>query len=190
MNWNRAGVAALVAVPFIALLGWGLTRDPRDIPSPLPGREAPAFSMQVFAAGQPPLAKNIGDTVSLGQYKGQVVVLNFWASWCLACRDEHRVLSDVALQYAGKPVHFIGVLYNDDAKSGTEWIANMGGQSYPSVLDPKTRTAIDYGLYGVPETFFVDSNGRVAYKHTGPIAAPVLTRIIDSLMTAATKPGA
>ena len=131
MNWRRAGVAALVAVPIIALLGWGLTRDPRDIPSPLPGREAPAFAMPVFAAGQPPLAKNIGDTVSLAQYTGQVVVLNFWASWCLACRDEHRVLSDVALQYAGKPVHFIGVLYNDDAKSGTDWIANMGSIETP-----------------------------------------------------------
>lgn len=185
MNWKRALLAALFAVPIIGLFAWGMNHDPRDIPSPLPGREAPTFNLAVFAPGQPPLARTIGDSVRLDSLKGQVVVLNFWASWCLACRDEHETLSEVARGYAGKPVHFLGVLYNDDPASGTKWIAQMGGQSYPSVTDPGARTAIDYGLYGVPETFFLDGTGRVAYKHTGPVTEAVLHRVVDSLMAVA-----
>jgi cytochrome c biogenesis protein CcmG/thiol:disulfide interchange protein DsbE len=121
----------------------------------------------------------------LTDLRGKVVVLNFWASWCLACRDEHSALSDVAQSYAGKPVQFLGVLYNDVPDKGTAWIAEMGGQSYPSVDDPGARVAIDYGLYGVPETFFLDASGRVAYKHTGPVTPGVVRFKVDSLMAAA-----
>ena len=185
MNWKRALIASLYAAPVVALFAWGLTRDPREIVSPLPGRDASPFSLAVFAPGQPPLARPVGDTVRLADMKGQVVVLNFWASWCLACRDEHAVLSEVARGYVGKPVHFVGVLYNDQPAAGNEWIARMGGQSYPSVNDPNTRVAIDYGLYGVPETFFLDAQGRVAYKHTGPVTERVLTHIVDSLIAVA-----
>jgi cytochrome c biogenesis protein CcmG/thiol:disulfide interchange protein DsbE len=149
-----------------------------------PGREGPVFSLPVFAPGLTPLNRPVGDTVRLGDLRGQVVVLNFWASWCLSCRDEHVALSQVARQYAGRPVRFLGVLYNDVPSAGMEWIAEMGGQAYPSVNDPGARTAIDYGLYGVPETFFLDATGRVAYKHTGPVPARVLTRVIDSLLAA------
>jgi cytochrome c biogenesis protein CcmG/thiol:disulfide interchange protein DsbE len=182
VNWKRASIAALAAMPLIALFAWALTKDPNEIPSPLPGRDAPAFRLAVFAPGQPPLDRRIGDSVRLADHKGEVVVLNFWASWCLSCRDEHATLSQVARQYAGRPVYFLGVLYNDQPAAGTQWIAEMGGQSYPSVNDPGARTAIDYGLYGVPETFFLDVSGRVAYKHTGPVSANVLMRVIDSLI--------
>lgn len=185
MNWKRAGLAGLVAVPVIVLFAYGLTRDPRDIPSPLPGHAAPPFALRVFAPGQPPLERAIGDTVRLAAMRGEVVVLNFWASWCLECQTEHVTLSTVAQQYAGKPVHFVGVLYNDDPKAGTEWIAKMGGQAYPATLDPKAGTAISYGLYGVPETFFLDRAGQVAYKVTGPVSATTLTRVIDSLIAVA-----
>lgn len=185
MNWKRASIAAATAAPVIGLLAWGLTRDPNSIPSPLPGREAPTFALQVFAPGQGDLARPAGDTVRLADLRGKVVVLNFWASWCLACRDEHSALSDVARSYAGQPVQFLGVLYNDVPDKGTAWIAQMGGQSYPSVDDPGARVAIDYGLYGVPETFFLDANGRVAYKHTGPVTAGVVRFKVDSLMAAA-----
>ena len=184
MNWRRATIAGAITVPVILLFSWGLTKDPKEIPSPLPGREAPSFTLSVFAPGQPPLVRAIGDSVRLGDLKGQVVVLNFWASWCLECRVEHTTLSEIARQYAGRPVHFVGVLYNDQQAAGTQWIAEMGGQSYPSVTDPGARTAIDYGLYGVPETFFIDANGRVAYKQTGPVPATVLRRVVDSLMSA------
>ena len=190
MNWRRAFLASLAAVPLIFLLGWGMTRDPKDIPSPLPGRDAPTFTLEVFAPGQPPLARPVGDTVFLASMRGRVVVLNFWASWCLACRDEHATLSSIALRYEGRPVQFLGVLYNDSPKNGTDWIAEMGGQSYPSVNDPGARTAIDYGLYGVPETFFLDANGRVAYKHTGPVTDAVIARVVDSLIATGPSSGA
>jgi cytochrome c biogenesis protein CcmG/thiol:disulfide interchange protein DsbE len=185
MNWKRALIASAFAVPVIGLLGWGLTRDPKFIPSPLPGREGPTFALEVFAPGEDPLAKSVGDTISLATMRGQVVVVNFWASWCLACRDEHADLSSSALRYAGRPVQFVGVLYQDRVDPALRWIQQMGGQSYPSVDDPRSRAAIGYGLYGVPETFILDAQGRVAHKQTGPITTRILTRVVDSLLAAA-----
>jgi cytochrome c biogenesis protein CcmG/thiol:disulfide interchange protein DsbE len=188
MNWKRSAIAVLCAVPLIGLLAWGLTRNPNDIPSPLPGRPAPEFALAVFAPGEGSLARPAGDTLDLAKLRGKVVVLNFWASWCLACRDEHTELSASARSYAGRPVQFLGVLYNDVANAGTKWIADMGGQAYPSALDPGARTAIDFGLYGVPETFIIDGAGMVAYKHTGPVSARTLAVKIDSLLAVAAAP--
>jgi len=183
MNWRRSAIAAAFGLPVIGLFVFGLRHDPKDIPSPLPGKAAPPFALAVFAPGQPPLARPVGDTIRLSDLRGQVVVLNFWASWCLACRDEHATLSAVARGYVGKPVHFVGSLYQDRTSAGTDWIAEMGGQSYPSVEDPRSRTAIDYGLYGVPETFIISPDGRVARKITGPADAATVSRIVDSLLS-------
>ncbi len=182
MNWKRSLFAACFAIPLIALFMFGLKHDPKDIPSPLPGTVAPLFALAVFAPGQPPLDHPVGDTIRLAALRGHVLILNFWASWCLSCRDEHATLSALARGYVGKPVHFVGSLYQDRTSAATEWIAEMGGQSYPSVDDPKARTAIDYGLYGVPETFIVAPDGRIARKITGPVDAPTVTRIVDSLL--------
>lgn len=182
MNWKRATIAGAVAVPMIALLAFGLTRDPKEIPSPLPGKTAPDFALEVFSPGQGELARAVGDTISLRSMRGHVVILNFWASWCLACRDEHETLSAVAKEYVGEDAHFVGVLYQDVPSNGVAWIEQMGGQTYPSINDPKSRIAISYGLYGVPETFFVGRNGVVAYKHVGPVTAAVLRQKIDSLL--------
>lgn len=184
MNWKRAAIATLAAAPVLALFAFGFTRNPSEIPSPLPGRAAPPFGLPVFATGEPPLARDVGDTIRLGDLAGKVVVVNFWASWCLACRDEHMALSETAREYAGRPAQFVGVLYHDRPDNGLSWIESMGGQSYPSVTDDRSRTAIDYGLYGVPETFIVDPSGRIAYKHIGPITASVLKFWIDSLAPA------
>lgn len=186
MNWKRAGIALVASVPLIALLAFGFTRNPAEIPSPLPGRDAPAFDLAVFATGEAPLARPVGDTIRLRDLGGKVLVLNFWASWCLACRDEHVVLSETARRYADRPTQFIGVLYNDRPAAGLRWIAEMGGQSYPSVTDHGSRTAIDYGLYGVPETFIIDTKGRIAYKHLGPITETVLRQWLDALLPKAT----
>lgn len=182
MNWRRAAIAVAATIPVIGLFAWGLTRDPRAIPSPLPGKEAPEFALSVVAPGEGKAALAVGDTVRLSAYRGNVVVLNFWASWCLACRDEHEPLSRVAAAYYDRGVRFFGVLYNDTPSAGNAWIADMGGQSYPSLYDPRTRTAINYGLYGVPETFFVDRQGRVAYKHIGAVTPQLLVQKLDSLL--------
>lgn len=198
MNWRRAFIAGGFSLPIIGLLAFSMTKDPKEIKSPLPGRDAPSFSLAVFAPGEGDLRREVGDTIRLADHKGEVVVLNFWASWCLACRDEHTTLSEVAKVYELKGAKFYGVLYNDVPENGTRWISEMGGQSYPSVNDPRTRVAIDYGLYGVPETFFIGKDGRVAYKHVGPVTATLLAQKLDSLLhlpapgasAAGTTPGA
>jgi len=182
VNWKRAFIAVLIGAPLIALFAYGFSRDPAAIPSPLPGHDAPAFALTVFAPGEPPLMRPAGDTIRLADLAGKVSVVNFWASWCGPCRAEHAALSETARHYAGRPAQFIGVLYNDRPAPATRWIAEMGGQSYPAVTDNESRTAIDYGVYGVPETFIVDATGRIAYKHVGPISAEVLRQWIDSLL--------
>ena len=185
MNWKRAFIAVLIAAPIIALFAYGFTRDPAAIPSPLPGHDAPPFALTVFAPGEAPLARPVGDTIRLADLAGKVSVVNFWASWCGPCRAEHAALSETARHYAGMPAQFVGVLYNDRPAPATRWIAEMGGQSYPAVMDEAAHTAIDYGVYGVPETFIVDATGRIAYKHVGPISAVVLRQWIDSLLKSA-----
>jgi cytochrome c biogenesis protein CcmG/thiol:disulfide interchange protein DsbE len=188
MRWRLAAGAAALAIPAIGLLGFGLTRDPREIPSPLPGRVAPTFTLAAFTSGSP-TAQHPGpiptvDSVRLANLRGDVVVLNFYASWCLACRDEHAALQRVASQYVGSDVHFVGVLYNDIARAALDWLKDMGPLPYPSLDDPGSRAAIDYGLYGVPETFFIGRDGRVARKHVGPVTDALLTSEIETLRSA------
>jgi cytochrome c biogenesis protein CcmG/thiol:disulfide interchange protein DsbE len=180
MNTRRVIVAIAICVPVIALLAFGLTRDPNEIPSPLPGKMAPGFSLVSMDSS--------GDTVSLAALRGKVVVLNFWASWCTECRFEHTDLSTAANLYRDRGVEFYGVLYNDQAENGRRWIDEMGGQSYRSLLDPGSRTAVDYGLYGVPETFIIDQQGRVVRKKIGPTTVAELASFIDPLLTGA-RPG-
>lgn len=185
MNWKRAMIALIAAAPIIALFAFGFTRNPAEIPSPLPGRPAPPFTLAVLTPGEGSLTRSQGDAIRLRDFAGRVVVLNFWASWCLPCRTEHAALSEAARYYAEQPVQFIGVLYMDEPAAGIRWIADMGGMSYPAVTDAESRTAIDYGLYGVPETFIIDPAGRVAHKQLGPITAAVLHHVIDSVLVGA-----
>lgn len=181
MNLRRAAIAGAVVVPFLFLLRFGMGKDPHAIPSPLPGRPAPAFALKAVKPGPLGTAAD-RDTVRLADLRGEVVVLNFYASWCLACRDEHAVLSVAASGYKGKPVRFYGVLYDDSPANIRRWIQEMGGQAYPTLEDPGSRTAINYGLYGVPETFFIAPDGTVAYKNVGPVLPGVLHAKVDSLL--------
>jgi len=176
MSIRRVLITIAICIPLIALLAFGLTRDPNEIPSPLPGKAAPEFKLVAMDGS--------ADTVNLASLRGKVVVLNFWASWCLQCRDEHADLSMAANLYRERGVEFYGVLYNDQAANGLRWIEEMGGQSYASLLDPGSRTAVDYGLYGVPETFIIDQEGRVIRKKIGPTTVSELASFIDPLLTA------
>lgn len=173
MNWRRSVIGLAIAAPIIALLAFGMTQDPSEIPSPLPGRAAPAFDVKYM---------DMEGTISLEELRGQVVVLNFWGSWCLQCQIEHRDLSNTAEFYEGKGVQFLGVLYNDSPENARRWIRDMGGQSYPTVLDDHSRVAIDYGLYGAPETFVIDPDGIVVHKQIGPISYGLLRQVIDPLL--------
>ncbi|HET9424880.1 MAG TPA: TlpA disulfide reductase family protein [Gemmatimonadaceae bacterium] len=189
MNWKRAGLAVLAVTPVIALFAFGFTRDPASIPSPLPGRPAPPFSLSVFTGGDVPHPLAAGDSIRLRDLRGKVVVVNFWASWCGPCRAEHAALSETAREYQSRPVQFLGVLYSDTVPAALRWISEMGGQTYPAVTDPGSVTAIDYGVYGVPETFVIDPDGRVVRKHVGPVTATLLRQWIDSLVPAVTATG-
>jgi cytochrome c biogenesis protein CcmG, thiol:disulfide interchange protein DsbE len=173
MNWRKSMIGLGISLPIVGLLAFGMTRDPRAIPSPLPGRDAPEFALQVLDSQ---------DTARLADHRGEVVVLNFWASWCLECRIEHNDLNMAASFYGPKGVSFYGVLYNDTPANGRAWIREMGGQTYPALIDTGSRTAIDYGLYGVPETFIIGRDGKVVHKQIGPLSMQKLAAILDPLL--------
>jgi cytochrome c biogenesis protein CcmG/thiol:disulfide interchange protein DsbE len=173
MKWRRWAIPAS-GVPVLAFLAWGLTRDPHTIPSPLPGKPAPDFALQTLA----------GDSIRLGDLKGQVVLVNFWASWCLACRAEHPVLVDAAKRYHDQGLRVVGVAYQDSREDARAWIAERGGD-WPNGLDVGSHTAIKYGLFGVPETFFIGRDGRILYKQIGPLDRDVIDRWVPKLLAAA-----
>jgi cytochrome c biogenesis protein CcmG, thiol:disulfide interchange protein DsbE len=173
MNWRKSALGIGISLPILGLLAYGMTLDPRDIPSPLPGREAPEFALPML--DEP-------DTVRLANLRGEVVVLNFWASWCMECRYEHSDLSLAATMYEPRGVRFFGVLYNDTPANGRAWIQQMGGQTYPALVDAGSRTAVSYGLYGVPETFIIDQNGVVVHKQIGPITLSRLASLLEPLL--------
>lgn len=172
MNWKRSLIGLAIALPIVILLGYGLTRDPRYIASPLPGREAPTFVLPVLDAA---------DSMNLAELRGNVVVINFWASWCIPCRQEHPVLLEGAEKYKDLPVRFVGIAYNDKPADSRRWLDELG-RSYPSLVDDGARTAIDYGVSGVPETFILDKQGVVAFKKFGPITTAELNQKVDSLL--------
>lgn len=176
MSWKKVLIPAS-AIPIVALLAYGLTRDPNIVESPLPGHAAFEFSSPTLD----------GDTLSLADLRGRVVVLNFWASWCIACIDEHRVFVDAERYYAGQDFQMLGVVYQDSPENARFWMARMGG-GWPSVIDPSSRIAIDYGVYGVPETYFIARDGRIAFKQIGPVNAPLMMSWVDKLL--AESPGA
>ena len=172
MNWKRSLIGVGIAVPIVMLLGYGLTRDPRHIASPLPGRPAPTFALPTLETG---------DSIALTELRGNVVVVNFWASWCIPCRDEHPVLLEAARTYEPKGVKFVGIAYNDKPEDSRRWLDELG-KSYPSLIDAGARVAIDYGVSGVPETFILDKQGVVAFKKFGPITTSEITQKLDSLL--------
>lgn len=174
MNWKRSLLGIGIAAPVVLLLGYGLTRDPRYIASPLPGREAPAFSLPMLEAG---------DSIELTELRGNVVVVNFWASWCIPCRQEHPVLLEAAEKYKDSQVRFVGIAYNDKPEDSKRWLQELG-TAYPSLIDEGARTAIDYGVSGVPETFILNKQGVVAFKKFGPLTATELNFKVDSLLAA------
>ena len=158
----------LVMVGFLAV---GLHLDPREVPSPLVGKLAPAFDL--------PLLDQPEKTFSPKDMLGQVWLLNVWASWCGACREEHPLL--VALSKA-KLVPLYGMDYKDTRVEAQQWL-NEGGNPYvANAMDIDGRVGIDYGVYGVPETYVIDTAGVIAYKQIGPITEQVLRNKIMPLV--------
>jgi len=161
----------LVALPILWLLYWGMGRDTYVLPSPMAGLEAPEFHLVGFD----------GDTLSLADLRGRVVILNFWASWCIPCRTEHPVLVQTERTWDDSEVVLLGVVYQDSRANAERFLAQYGGE-WTHVLDPSQRTAIDYGVYGVPETFFIGRDGHISHKKVGPVTWDLVRYQVDSLL--------
>lgn len=156
-------IPLILFVVLLVFLAIGLTRDPREVPSPLINKPAPTFSLPQLHAPQTSF-----DSKSM---LGQVWLLNTWASWCVACREEHPVLMDYAKT---KTVKLIGLDYKDKPEEGKKWLARFGNPYDLSISDLDGRVGIDFGVYGVPETFLIDKQGLIRYKHIGPITPEAL----------------
>ena len=161
----------LAAVPFLGLLMFGLARNPDFFPTPLIGEPAPAWHLETLE----------GDSLSLAELRGKVVVLNFWASWCVPCRAEHGVLLETARTYPVDEVQVVGIVYDDSRRNAQRFLDQLGN-TWLHVVDPGIRTAIDHGVHGVPETFFVDRGGAIGAKHIGPLTWDVVQANVDSLL--------
>jgi cytochrome c biogenesis protein CcmG, thiol:disulfide interchange protein DsbE len=156
-------LAAFVALAIV--LGIGLGLNPREVPSPFIGKPAPAFSLPQLHQPEKRLAAT--------DLQGQVWLLNVWASWCVACRVEHPLLVELSKQNA---VPIYGLNYKDDRRAALEWLRQFGDPYTASISDRDGRVGIDYGVYGVPETFVIDKSGVVRHKHIGPVTPEVWER--------------
>jgi len=170
-----AGVVAAIAV-IVALLATGLGRDPSVIVSPLVGRAAPNFTLPQLD----------GPPVTLSKLRGQVVVINFWASWCTECGVEQAALDQTWQQFQDSGVVVIGVNFEDETAAARGYIRTTD-VTYPVVEDTDSSTALAYGLRGVPETFIVNRSGRIVNRIIGPVEATALTSEISSTLTASPR---
>ena len=168
-RWTTVALVVAPLLLFALLLASGLGGDPRALPSELIGRPAPHFSL--------PRIDDEG-AVDLGDLDGQVVVVNFWASWCIPCRDEHQALSAAWGRYRERGVVVLGVSFEDTPEAGLAFRDELGGD-WPLVEDPGSDTAIDYGVFGVPETFVIGPDGTVTAKTTGAVTYEWLTENIE-----------
>jgi len=164
-------LAPLVA--FIALAGLlykGLSLDPRRVPSPLIDKPAPAFSL--------PLLQQPETLISNTDFRGQVTMFNVWATWCVACRQEHPLL----MQLAKQGVRIYGLNYKDERDAAKRWLQMYGDPYLANAFDAEGRTGIDWGVYGTPETFVVDRQGVIRHKHIGPLTTESLKSEILPLL--------
>jgi cytochrome c biogenesis protein CcmG/thiol:disulfide interchange protein DsbE len=162
----------LVVFIVLSLFLWkGLQLDPRDVPSPLVNKAAPQFDL--------PLLSDPAVHIKRDEMLGQVWILNVWASWCVSCRQEHPVLMRLARQNI---VPIYGLNYKDEREAGLNWLNDFGNPYVASGFDANGRVGVDYGVYGVPESYVIDKQGVIRYKHTGPVSDEALMTTILPLV--------
>jgi cytochrome c biogenesis protein CcmG/thiol:disulfide interchange protein DsbE len=164
--------AVVVALGLAAVFAARFGVDARAVRSPLVGRPAPAETFQYL---------DRPGSVSLSDYRGSVLVVNFFASWCIPCRAEHAELTRAANDLQPQGVRFLGVVYQDKADAVKAFLDDLG-RPYDVVVDPDSRAAIDFGMFGVPETFFIDREGRIAGKVAGPVTYNLVANNVDRLL--------
>lgn len=154
----RFAIPAAVLLALLALLAFGLTHDPREVPSPLIDKPAPAFALPVLEGDPARLIAN-------AEFQGRPVLVNFFASWCAACRVEHPLL----MQLAKEGVEIIGIDYKDEPADGSQWLARFGNPYRTVLVDRTGAMGLDWGVYGVPETYVIGADGRILYKQIGAV---------------------
>ncbi len=161
----------LVFLAMAVFLYVGLSRDPRDVPSPLVGKPAPEFSV--------PTLHDESRLVGRKDMLGKPWVLNVWASWCQPCREEHPLLVDYAKR-ARVPI--VGLHYKDTRQAGARWLQQLGNPYTVTLFDGDGRVGIDFGVYGVPETYVIDAQGLIRLKHKGALTPDVMRTQIEPLL--------
>ena len=171
MNRGVLIVGAIITGSLVAVLFAGLGQDPRAIDSPLINKPAPPFALKTAGSGE---------ILDVSRLKGKPLVINFWATWCRPCWDEHPILTAAAQQY-GDRVQFVGVVFQDEETKILDFLRRRG-HSYPTVVDDHGKTAIAYGVGGVPETFFLDATGTIVAKHDGPVSEDQLRDYLSKVL--------
>lgn len=168
---NRFLIPFGLFIALVILLAVGLKLDPREVPSPLIGKPAPAFSLPQLHATD--------TTISVAELKGKVWILNVWASWCVACRSEHPLFVAFARQ---NPVTLVGLNYKDERTDALRWLQTFGDPYTYTAVDHEGRAGLDWGVYGVPETFVIDKQGVIRYKQIGAVTQDVMDKTIVPLL--------
>jgi len=171
MKYLKFLLPLAVFFSLVAFLAAGLKLDPKEVPSPLIGKPAPTFSLTRL--------DNPSETIRQADMIGKVWMLNVWASWCVACREEHPLLVEFSKQ---KILPVYGLNYKDGRPDGLQWLAKFGNPYDASLFDSDGRVGIDWGVYGVPETFIMDRQGIVRFKHIGPLSPDVIRTKIEPLV--------
>ena len=164
-------IPLLLFVILVGFLAIGLNRDPHELPSPLIGKPAPAFQVSQL--------EQANKTFSPESLKGQVWILNVWASWCVACREEHPMLLELSKAHIAP---LIGLDYKDQRDEALAMLARQGNPYTLSAFDGNGRVGINYGVYGVPETYVIDKAGIIRFKQIGPITTEILNQKIYPLI--------
>ena len=172
----RAGILFAI-VALVVTLALAFRRDPHDIRTGTVGKPAPAFTLSRLDGGAP---------LSLSQYAGRAVVLNFWASWCIPCKQENPALVRAYERYRTSDVVIIGILYQDSTDSGRAYVRDLG-VLWPTVADEDGRVSLSYGVFGIPETYFIGADGVIAGRHIGPIDERTLITGIEAIRPAAAR---
>jgi cytochrome c biogenesis protein CcmG/thiol:disulfide interchange protein DsbE len=156
---NKFTLPVIGFLVLVVFLGIGLTLRPSELPSPLINKPAPQFSL--------PLLHNPEQRLSTADMKGRVWVVNVWASWCYSCLTEHPYINALASEHQ---VPVIGLNHKDVPDAAKEWLQRNGNSYEASVMDRNGKVSIDFGVYGVPETFVIDKQGLIRFKHIGPVS--------------------
>ena len=173
--WITTGVVGIgfIVLAFVFNSRFGV--DPRVVESPLIGSPAPNVELEYL---------DQGGTLAIGDLKGEIVVVNFFASWCIpACRDEHPFLIAASANYESLGVHFVGIATSDKPADTMRFLDTYGwGTNYSYLNDPDSRAGVEFGTFGVPETFVIDRAGLVTHKFTGPVTYEELAGELDSVL--------